>query len=184
LVPGSNPGGPKKIFDLRFSNANLLRHALRGPWGVVSFALLSALILLPRCANYQDIFVGGRIYFVDEDGYARMTRARMVAQHPGVVVGQHDFENFPAGTIPHATAFLDYSIVGLSCALSPLTARPLDLASAIILPLLALAGGWFLWWWCRRFARPGRAAVLLLYALGAILVHGTALGRPDLTSRS
>ncbi|MEO5718533.1 MAG: hypothetical protein ABIR29_08180, partial [Chthoniobacterales bacterium] len=57
--------------------------------------------------------------------------------------------------------------------------QPLDLAGAIISPLLALGAGWFLWWWSRRFVWPGRYAMLLLYGLSAILVHGTALGRPD-----
>src|SRR5438552_6687915 len=94
----------------------------------VGIAVLSALILVTRCANYQDVFVGGQIYFLDADCYARMTRARMVAAHFGLVVRQHDFENFPAGTIPHTTAPLDYLIVALSRVLAPLTAQPLDLA--------------------------------------------------------
>ena len=145
----------------------------------LEIVLFSALILATRGANYQDVFVAGKVYFVDADCYSRMTRARMVAEHPGLVVRQHDFENFPAGTIPHTTAPFDYLIVGLSWALAALTAQPLDLAGAIISPLLALAGGWYLWWWSRRFAGPGRSAALLLYALSAILVHGTALGRPD-----
>ena len=171
--------GPKNFSNLRFANADLLRRVLRGLWSGVQCALFSALILLPRCANYEDVFVGGKIYFNDADCYSRMTRARMVAQHPGAIVRQHHFENYPAGVTPHTTAPLDYLIVGLSWVLSAFTAQPLDLAGAIISPLLALAGGWFLWWWSRRFAGPGRAAVLLLYALSAILVHGTALGRPD-----
>ena len=141
--------------------------------------LFSALILATRCANYQDVFVDGKIYFVDADCYSRMTRARMVAEHPGLIVRQHDFENFPAGISPHTTAPFDYLIVGLARALQPLTAQPLDLAGAIVSPLLALGAGWFLWWWSRRIAWPGRAAALLLYALSAILAHGTALGRPD-----
>ena len=179
LVPGSNPGGPKEILDLRFANAALLRRALRGLRSVVSCVLFSALILIPRCANYEDVFIDGKIYFVDADCYARMTRVRMVAEHPGLIVRQHDFENFPAGTIPHTTAPFDYLIVVLSWALVALTAQPLDLAGAMVSPLLALAGGWFLWWWSRRLAGPGRYAALLLYALSGILVHGTALGRPD-----
>ena len=159
--------------------ANLLR--LSGRWFRVALeiALLSALILGTRCANYENVFAGGQIYFVDADCYARMTRARLVAQHPGTIVRQHDFENYPAGATPHTTAPFDYLIVFLSWALSACTAQPLDLAGAIISPLLALGGGWFLWWWSRRFAAPGRYAALLLYALSAILVHGTELGRPD-----
>jgi hypothetical protein len=145
----------------------------------LEIVLFSALILATRCANYQDVFVGGRIYFVDADCYARMTRVRMVAEHPGLVVRQHDFENFPAGITPHTMAPLDYLIFGLALALRPFAGQPLDLAGAIVSPLLALLGGWFLWWWSRRFEQPGRCAALLLYGLSAILAHGTALGRPD-----
>ncbi|MGI8957331.1 MAG: hypothetical protein ACR2II_10515 [Chthoniobacterales bacterium] len=142
-------------------------------------ALLSALILATRCANYREVFVAGKVYFVDADCYSRMTRVRLVAEHPGLVVRQHDFENFPAGISPHTTAPLDYLIALLATGLRPLTAQPLDLAGAIVSPLLALAAGWFLWWWSRRVDWPGRWALLLVYALSAILVHGTALGRPD-----
>ena len=39
------------------------------------FLSISALILFPRCADYQDVFVGGKVYFADGDCYARMTRA-------------------------------------------------------------------------------------------------------------
>ena len=76
--------------------------------------ILSALVLATRCANYQEVFVGGNIYFTDADCYARMTRARICADHPGTIVRHHDFENFPTGTAPHTTAPLDYLIVGLS----------------------------------------------------------------------
>ncbi len=142
-------------------------------------ALLSALILATRCANYRDVFVGGKIYFVDPDCYSRMTRVRLVTEQPGLVVRQHDFENFPAGIVPHTTAPLDYLIALLAAVLRPFTGEPVDLAGAMISPLLALGAGWFLWWWSRRLAWPGRWALLLLYALSGILAHGTALGRPD-----
>lgn len=75
--------------------------------GVIEVAILSALILCTRGANYQDVFVGGRIYFLDSDCYARMERAAIVAAHPGAVVRRHEFENYPAGTRPHTTAPLD-----------------------------------------------------------------------------
>ena len=146
---------------------------------VVELFVLSALVLITRCANYEDVLVDGKIYFLDADCYARMSRARLVAEHPGTIVRRHDFENFPDGTTPHTTAPLDYLIVALAAALRPLTTQPLDLAGAIISPLLALVGGWFLWWWLGRFSAPGRYAALLVYTFSAILVHGTALGRPD-----
>ncbi len=146
---------------------------------LLELAFLSALILTTRCANHADVFVGGQVYFVDADCYARMSRARLVAAHPGLVVRQHDFENAPAGTIPHTTAPFDYLIVGLAALLGKFSAQPLDLAGTLVSPLLALAGGWFLWWWSRRQRLRFRWAGLLLFALSPILVHGTALGRPD-----
>src|SRR5437870_10213020 len=105
---------------------------------VIELVILSALILATRCANYEDVFVDGNIYFTDADCYARMTRVRMCAEHPGLSVRHHDFENFPAGTIPHTTAPLDYLIVSLSILLKPFTAHAIDLAGAVILPFLGL----------------------------------------------
>ena len=103
-----------------------------------------------RCANYQDVFVAGNVYFVDADCYARMTRAQMVSEKPGLIIRHHPFENFPQGTTPHTTAPLDYLIVGLSLLLNPFTIHSLDLAGAFVSPSLALLGGWFLWWWSRE----------------------------------
>ena len=140
---------------------------------------LTALILALRCANYQEVFVRGNVYFADADCYARMSRARICAGHPGTIVRHHDFENFPRGTAPHTTAPLDYLIVAVSILLKPLTSRPFDLAGAIVSPLLALIGGVFLWWWSRRMKLPYPWATLILYAVSPILVHGTELGRPD-----
>ena len=51
---------------------------------VFEIALLSALILATRCANYQDVFVAGNVYFADADCYARMTRVRMCQGKAGV----------------------------------------------------------------------------------------------------
>ena len=152
---------------------------IRGTLSVIEIAILSVLILATRCANYQDVFVAGNIYFTDADCYARMTRVRMCSEHPGLVVRHHDFENFPTGTTPHTTAPLDYLILALSILLKPFTAHALDLAGALISPLLALLGGWFLWWWSRRMKFRYRWVILILYAISPILVHGTELGRPD-----
>ncbi|HXM32881.1 MAG TPA: hypothetical protein VN921_04450 [Chthoniobacterales bacterium] len=152
---------------------------LLGGFRAAELLVFSVLILATRCANYQDVFVNGEIYFSDADCYARMTRARMCLEHPGLIIRHHSFENFPAGTAPHTTAPFDYLIVALAAALKPFTVRALDLAGAIISPLLGLAAGWFLWWWARRSGLRYRGALLLLYALSPILVHGTELGRPD-----
>ena len=146
---------------------------------VFELALLTALILAARCANYQDVFVAGNVYFVDADCYARMSRAQMVSEKPGLIIRHHAFENFPQGTTPHTTTPLDYLIVALSLFLNPFTAHALDLAGAFVSPLLALLGGWFLWWWSWRMKFRYRWVMLILYAISPILVHGTELGRPD-----
>jgi len=157
---------------------------IRGLLNVVQIVLLSALILVTRCANHQNIFVAGNVYFVDADCYARMTRVQMCGAKPGLIVRHHAFENFPEGTTPHTTAPLDYLILGLSLLLGPFTMHPLDLAGAFVSPLLALFGGLFLWWWSGKMKLRYRGVMLILYAISPILVHGTELGRPDHQSLS
>ena len=99
---------------------NWLRSGARLLWLGTEIAILSALILTTRCANFRDVLLRGRIYFVDADCYSRMTRARLVAEHPGTVVRQENFENYPIGVSPHTTAPLDYLIVALADLLSRL----------------------------------------------------------------
>jgi hypothetical protein len=121
-----------------------------------------------------------------------MTRARMIAEQPGIVVRHHDFENWPQGVTAHTTAPLDYMIVGLKGVLdvlfntfddsktpSRLHMQTLDLAGALVSPLLGLAGALFLAWWLEKFRVRFGSAALLFYAISPILVHGTVLGRPD-----
>jgi hypothetical protein len=146
---------------------------------IIEVTILGILILTARCANYQDVFVAGNIYFTDADCYARMTRVRICAENPGLIIRHHNFENFSKGTTPHTTAVFDYLILALSMLLKPFSAHAIDLAGALISPLLALLGGWFLWWWSKRMKFRYRWALLLLYAISPILVHGTELGRPD-----
>src|SRR5207237_4439510 len=67
-----------------------------------------------RCWNLRDVFVGGRIYFLDADCYSRMTRARQLAAGEALIIRHHDFENWPAGTTPHTTAPMDWAIVALA----------------------------------------------------------------------
>jgi hypothetical protein len=146
---------------------------------IIEIAILSALVLVTRCANYHDIFIAGNVYFADADCYARMTRVRMCAARPGLILRHHDFENFPRGTTPHTTAPLDYLILALALPLKPFTTQPLDIAGAFVSPLLALATAWFLWWWSRQMKFRYGWVMLVLFAISPILVHGTALGRPD-----
>ena len=157
----------------------VVQRAARICVAIIEIIFLSALILATRCANYEDIFIAGNIYFVDADCYARMTRVPMCNAKPGLIVRHHSFENFPQGTTPHTTAPLDYLILGLSLVLKPFTVHALGLAGAFVSPLLALLGGWFLWWWSCRMQFRYRWVMLSLYAISPILVHGTALGRPD-----
>jgi hypothetical protein len=156
-----------------------VRRIARIALAAIEIATLSVLILAARCANHQDVFVAGNIYFTDADCYARMTRARLCEKTPGLIIRHHDFENFPEGTTPHTTAPLDYLILALSILLRPFTTHAFDLAGAIISPLFALLGGWFLWWWSRRMKFRYGWVMLILYAISPILVHGTELGRPD-----
>jgi ascorbate-specific PTS system EIIC-type component UlaA len=56
---------------------------VRAILNIIEFTVLSILILTTRCANYQDVFVAGNIYFTDADCYARMTRVRMCSNIRG-----------------------------------------------------------------------------------------------------
>ena len=158
---------------------------------LAALLIFCVLTFAARCHNLRDVFIGGRIYFVDADCYSRMTRARMVTEHPGMIVRHHDFENFPQGVKSHTTAPLDYLIVAGKKILdagfavfdsgktSVLHDQTLDLSGALIGPLLGVLGAVFLsvWAWALRLRFWGMA--LLLYAVSPILVHGTLLGRPD-----
>jgi hypothetical protein len=164
---------------LQFAIVDLVHRAGRFGLIILEITTLSALVLATRCANYQDVFVAGNVYFTDADCYARMTRVRMCEKNPGLVIRHHNFENFPQGTTPHTTAPLDYLILALAMALTPFTGHGMDLAGAVGSPLFALLGGWFLWWWSRRMKFRYRWVMLIVYAISPILVHGTELGRPD-----
>jgi hypothetical protein len=175
----SCPGLDLKFRIAHCSSPILDDAVIRGILAVAEIAILTALITATRCANYQDVFVAGNVYFVDADCYARMIRVQMIRAKPGLIIRHHAFENFPQGTTPHTTAPLDYLILALSFLLKPFTVQPLNFAGALISPLLALLGGWFLWWWSRRMKFRYRWVMLILYAISPILVHGTQLGRPD-----
>ena len=145
--------------------------------------LLGALLLGlgAMCANYRQVFPElGKVFFVDADCYARMTRVRAVCAHPGLVLKEHDFENAPVGTRPHTTVPLDYLTAGLRLVLLPFYGgRALDLAGAWISPLfglLTLAG---VWYWAESAGLSGRGLSLLVLAASPIVAHGFELGRPD-----
>jgi len=145
----------------------------------LSLCFFLATTLLVRCYNFASIFVGGQIYFVDADCYSRMTRVRMVMAHPFTIIRHHDFENYPQGIVSHATAPFDYLIAGLAVLLKPFTENYLDLAGAIVSPLMGAFIVVFLWIWVKRAQLPYGGMVLFFSAVSPILVHGTILGRPD-----
>src|SRR6184192_2874939 len=166
-------------FELRITDCGLQWRVQRRLAFAAEIIFISALILVTRCANYGDVFFGGQINFIDADCYSRMTRARICFEHPGTIVRRHDFENFPNGTSPHTTAPFDYLIVALAAALMPLSKNALDLAGAIVSPLLSIALGIFLCWWTRKMRLRSRWGSLILYGASPMLAHGFALGRPD-----
>jgi hypothetical protein len=168
---------------------------------ILALALLCALAFAARCHTVRDVLVEGRIYFADADCYSRMTRARMAAEEGHLFIRTHRFENWPAGTRPHTTAPLDWLIVAtktvldgaftLTGATSVLRNQTLDLAGALIAPILGLLTCAWLGWWARLMQRNANAppafawpagtwlAVPFFFAISPILVHGTLLGRPD-----
>jgi hypothetical protein len=155
--------------------------------------LFLAAVLGVRLWNWSDVFVSGRVFFVDADCYSRMTRVRMLESHPWQIIRHHDFENAPQGVTPHTTMPLDWIIAIADCGLRiaerwlPPGITRLDFAGAWISPLLGLACAAWLWWWSRRGdgkTSSGaftalRAMALVLFAISPILVHAFALGRPD-----
>ncbi len=167
----------------RFWNGPPVNHV--SPGAKASFWLVALLVLaaLVRCWNFADVFVAGKVFYVDADCYSRMTRVQRVLAHPGTPVHRHEFENWPEGTQPHTTAPFDDATAALAVALRPFTvdiARATDLAGALISLLLGVAAAAFLWAWAGRLGLPYcRVPTVFLFATSPILVHGTVLGRPD-----
>ncbi len=163
-----------------------------GRW-LPRFGLLALLVLTfaARCYNVADVFHSdGRIYFLEGDCYSRMTRVKMVCEGQ-LVIRHHDFENWPQGITSHTTAPFDWLIAGLkyvtdfglrivdSKGESRMHGQSLDLAGALVSPLLGVATALWLWCWAGWMRLPFRTLMMLLFALSPILVQGTQLGRPD-----
>lgn len=150
-------------------------------WRWVGLGAVLVVAAALRCWNVADVWIGGQLYFVDPDGYSRMTRVAEVLREPGSILRQHFFENWPIGVVPHTTAPLDYLIAGLAVFLRPSDpAAVADWAGAMISVGFGLATLIFLWFWAgQRPDRCYRLAMLALFAMSPILVHGTLLGRPD-----
>jgi Uncharacterized membrane protein, required for N-linked glycosylation len=141
--------------------------------------LLAALFLAAVTWNHGQVMIpladgGTLVVLADGDCHSRMQRAALVAARPGTIVRAHDFENHPAGTVPHTTAPMDYLIAALG-----LFIHPLEVAGAWISPLLGLLTLLFLFFWSRTIHLRPRGPMLFLFALSPALTHAFALGRPD-----
>ncbi len=157
------------------------------------FCLWAAAAFVVRCHNLHDVFIGGRIYFTDGDCYSRMTRVRLIEEHPWTAIRHQDFENYPIGTTTHTTVPMDYLILatkGCSTALlhaldpartSLLEGQTLDVGGALVSPLLGAIACGFIALFARSlsFGRAWGWAAPLLWCASPIVVHGTLLGRPD-----
>ena len=158
--------------------------------GHLVLLLLLALTFGVRCHNRSQIFHDKGVYFIDGDCYSRMTRAKMVSEGQWII-RHHDFENWPIGITPHTTAPLDWMIAALKPAVDlafkagvvsnadTWRTQTLDVAGALISPLLGVLTAVWLWWWAGKMGLQFRSAMVLLFALSPIAVHGTVLGRPD-----
>jgi hypothetical protein len=148
-----------------------------------------------RLHNLTTVLVGGHFYFVDADCYSRLSRVQMVLAEPSKAVRHQFFENWPVGVQSHATAPLDYLIAALERVLhwgwprggrlGALSESSLDLAGALVSPLLGLGLGLFIWTWARGFRLQDGSrpfwwwAAPLLVAVSPPLVHASVFGRPD-----
>jgi len=147
-------------------------------FGVWVFRLLLIGIALGAFSwNADSVFFGGNVYFTDGDCYARMTRVRLLQEHPVTPIREHGFENYPIGTRPHTTAPLDYLIAGFAVVLKMFSREALPLAGAWISPLLGVLTLGTLAVWLRKV--PFGGATILLLAVSPIISHGFLLGRPD-----
>lgn len=136
-----------------------------------------------RCWDAGNVFIGDFVLFFDPDCYSRMTRVQQIVEHPGTIIGRHEFENWPEGIQPHTTAPMDYVLAAGVAVIRPFvetTARALDLAGAWVPVALSLLAAGFLWRWTRDAAWNGaRWVVMVFFAISPMLVSGNLLGRPD-----
>jgi len=107
-----------------------------------------------------------------------MTRVREILQGWGMV-HYHMWENYPVGIYPHTTAPMDYLIAGIALLLKPFMGDYIDVAGAVVSPLLGVLTTAFLALWARELNQQYRKLMMLLVSLSPILVHGTSLGRPS-----
>jgi hypothetical protein len=148
------------------------------------------LAVAARCHDVRQVFVNHAVYLKDPGGYARLIRVRGLESALAETVSGPGFEKAPvvAESLP-----LDALVLGLKKAinglllgldpnhLSVLRGQELDLAGALIAPLLALLTCVLLGFWA-RCAAPSRwsaAALPFLFAVSPLVAHGALLGAPD-----
>ncbi len=172
------------------SSLRLVKSALIS---VLIFCVWALFAFVARCYNIQSVLVDARIYYADGDCYSRMTRARMVDENFGTIIRHQDFENYPKGTDTHATAPMDYLIVATKWLVtgglrivdpdktSVLESQVLDVAGALVSPLLGALACGFLAIYARRLpiGFGVRWTIPFFWAVSPMLVWGTVLGRPD-----
>ncbi|MBX7157145.1 MAG: hypothetical protein K1X66_01985 [Verrucomicrobiae bacterium] len=147
----------------------------------VFFPLLILLCLSARLEKADQVLMNGDIFFLDSDCYTRMFRVKLLWDQPWPLIHFHAFENYPYGISSHATAPLDYLILFLGKFLDLLQRKDaLDLAGALISPLLGIGLLIFLLWWTKLFLpTQARVAALFAYCLFPALSWTQNIGRPD-----
>ena len=166
-------------FHKMLNNSAMPRRIVRFFGDMVLVAVIGWIALAAFTWNKEAVFFGGEVFFADGDCYSRMTRVRMIEEDGLWSIRHHAWENFPEGTSPHTTMPLDALIAGTSAAISPFTARNLELAGAWVSPLLGFATIGFLVVWGIAARLPYWWVPGLVVAISPILAHGFQLGRPD-----
>ncbi|MEZ5405140.1 MAG: hypothetical protein R3F23_02875 [Verrucomicrobiia bacterium] len=145
------------------------------------FLFLILLCLIARLEKADQVLMNGNIFFLDSDCYTRMFRVKLLWDQPWPPIHFHAFENYPYGISSHTTAPLDYLILFLGKFLDLLQRKDaLDLAGALISPLLGIGLLIYLLWWTKLFLPiQARVAALFAYCLFPALSWTQNIGRPD-----
>jgi hypothetical protein len=149
----------------------------------------ACLAIVARCHDVRQVFVNHAIYLNDPGDYARLVRVRGLESAFAGTAAQSALDRAPAAaeSVP-----LDFLVLGLKKSiegflllldpnrLSVLRGQELDLAGAVVAPLLAFFTCLILGFWARNAAPSlGSAAALpFLYAASPLLAHAALLGAP------
>ncbi len=150
----------------------------------------ACLALVARCHDVSQVLVNHAVYLKDPGGYARLIRVRALESTLAGTASQPAFENAPV--VPESVP-LDFLVLGLKRTinglllgldprhLSAIRGQELDLAGALIAPLLSLFTCLFLGFWARSVAPShwSAAALPFLFAVSPLVAQGALLGAPD-----